>query len=165
MAYKTDIDEIVNYLYLAKTLILENQEIMALVSNDPTYDPDSDDAEQFEARVKDHDYVDETMLTADCYICVETEMTSLDTPTMKTVYLYVNVICRKTYMDLDNKLFKGYKGNRRDNIARHVNTLLNENGAFGVGDLHLISATLGSVPTGFTSRVLTYRVPAFANHV
>jgi len=89
-------------------------------------------------------------------------MTNLDTPTVKTMYLYVNIICSKTYMDLDPSLFRGYKGNRRDNIARLVNNELNNNPDFGIGDLHLISATVGSVPTGFTSRVLTYKVPTFA---
>ena len=165
MAYKTDIDELVNYSYTAKTLILNNDEIMGLIANDPNYDPDGDDAEQFEERVKDHDYVDETALTSGAYVCIETEMVSLDSHSMKTMYLYVNIVCQKNYMELERSQWKGYKGNRRDNIARLINNLLNENPNFGVGDLRLISATLGSVPSGFTSRILTYKVPAFADHV
>lgn len=135
---------------------------MSLIANDPNYDPDSDEASQFEEQVKDHDYADETTLTSKVYVIIETEMVSLDTATVKSMYLYVSVICSKKFMDLDPKLFRGYKGNRRDNIARLINNELNENPNFGIGDLHLVSATIGSVPTGFTSRVLTYKVPTFA---
>lgn len=162
MARMTDLDELVDFSYLARSLILQDQAIMALLSNDPDYDPDGDDAEKYEAQVKDHDYVDETTLEANAYIMVETEMASRDTATMDTMYVYVNIVCSKKYMDLNPKLFRGYKGNRRDNIARLVHLLLNNNNAFGVGELHLASATIGSVPTGFTSRVLTYRVPTYA---
>lgn len=135
---------------------------MALLSNDPNYDPDSDDAAQYEERVKDHDYVDDTTLTANAYIVIESELVSLDSTTMATMYVYVNVIISKKYMDMNPKVFKGYKGNRRDNIAMAVHQLLENNRDFGIGDLRLISATIGSVPTGFTSRVLTYKVPTIA---
>ena len=160
----TDIDELLDYSYRARSLILADKTIMALMSDDPDYDPDSAEAEEYEERVKDHDYVDETSLTANSYIVIETEMSNLDTPEMKTMFLYVNVICNKKYMDLNPRKFKGYKGNRRDNIARLVNNLLNNNSEFGVGDLHLMNATVGSVPTGFTSRVLVYKVPSFARY-
>lgn len=135
---------------------------MALLSNDPDYDPDSDDAAQYEERVKDHDYVDDTTLTANAYIVIESELVSLDSTTMATMYVYVNVIISKKYMDMNPKVFKGYKGNRRDNIAMAVHKLLENNRDFGIGDLRLISATIGSVPTGFTSRVLTYKVPTIS---
>ena len=164
MAHRTDIDELVDYSYKARSLIINNQEIMALIADDPNYDLDGDTADEIEARVKDHDYVDETTLIADAYVMVETEMTNLSSPTMKTMYLYVNVVLSKKFMDMNPKKFKGYKGNRRDNIARLINNLLNDNRDFGVGDLKLISATVGSVPTGFTSRILTYEVPSFSSY-
>lgn len=162
MAYRSDIDELLNYSYKTRGMVLQNQQIMALIANDPNYDPEGDDVEQYEQQVKDHDYVDETSLTANAYVIIETEMHDRSSHTMKTMRLYVSVICSKKYMDLDPKLFRGYKGNRRDNIARLVNNLLQDSDEFGIGELHLISATIGSVPTGFTCRVLTYEVPSFA---
>ena len=162
MPRMTNIDELLDFSYQVRSLIIQDQGIMALIANDPEYDPDGEDAEKYEAQVKDHNYVDETTLEANAYVVIETEMSSLDSPTMGTMYVYVTVILSKKYMDLDPRLFKGMKGNRRDNIARRINLLLNNNRDFGVGDLHLTSATIGSVPTGFTARVLAYRVPTYA---
>lgn len=156
------IDQLVDYTYEVRSLILKDRDIMALLSNDPDIDLDGDDIEQYEDRVKDHDYVDETVLTSNAYICIEAEMASLDTTTVKTMYVYVNIICQKNYMELSPKLFKGVKGNRRDNLARRIDLLLNNNFDFGIGQLKLVGATIGSVPTGFTSRILTYKVPDFA---
>ena len=81
---------------------------------------------------------------------------------MATMYLYVNVVLSKEYMELSPKLFKGYKGSRRDNIAMRAHELLDDNNEFGIGGLKLISATIGNVPTGYTSRILTYKVPTIA---
>lgn len=157
-----NLKEIVDYPYTVRSLILEDHDVMSLLSNDPNYDPDSDDAAQYEECVKDHDYVDETTLTAKAYVVIESELVSLDSTTMASMYVYVNIIISKKFMDINPRVFKGYKGNRRDNIAMAVHKLLENNRDFGIGDLRLISATIGSVPTGFTSRVLTYKVPTIA---
>lgn len=162
MPKMTSLKEIIDYPYAVRSLVLQDHDVMALLSNDPEYDPDGDMAEQFENRVKDHDYVDETTLTANAYIVIESEMVRLNTPTMATMYVYVTIIISKKFMDLDPKTFKGYKGNRRDNIAMSVHKLLEKNRDFGIGDLRLISATIGSVPSDFTSRILTYEVPTIA---
>ena len=159
MPRMTGLREIVDYPYTVRSMILQDQKTMGLLADNPRYDPDSDDAEIYESRVKGHDYVDETSLTANAYIIIETELVSLDSPTMATMYLYVNVVLSKQFMDLNPKLFKGYKGNRRDNIAMRIHEMLEDNNEFGIGGLNLISATIGTVPTGYTSRILTYRVP------
>lgn len=158
----TNLREIVDYPYAVRSLILGDHTVMALLSDNPHYDADSSDAAQYEERVKDHDYVDETTLTANAYIIIESELVSLDSSTMATMYLYVNVVLSKKFMDMNPRVFAGYKGNRRDNIAMAVNKLLENNRDFGIGDLRLISATIGNVPTGFTSRVLTYKVPTIS---
>ena len=156
------IDELVDFNYRVKTLVTGDQGILALLGDDPDIGPDSSEAEILEAQVKDHDYVDETSLRANAYIIIDTEVVSRDTATMKSLYLYVQVICEKSYMALDPKKFGGLKGNRRDNLCRRIDNLLNGNGDFGIGELQLKSATIPSLPTGYTGRTLTYMVPNFA---
>lgn len=156
------IDELIDYTYRARQSIINNQEIMALLSDNPNIDIEDDEADEIAQRVKDHDYVDETCLTANAYVIIESEILNLDTDTMKAMGLYIQVICSKRFMDLNPKLFPGVKGNRRDNIARLINNVLGDSDAFGVGELKLTSASITSVPTGYTSRLLTYKVPSFA---
>ena len=163
MAHKSDIDEIVDFSYKIRSKIIQNQEVMALISDNPNYDPDGDEADTYESHVLDHYYNDETGLSAGAYVLVDTDMVDLPTPTMKKIFVYVAVVCTKGYMSMDPKRFRGVKGNRRDNIARLINNMLDDSLEFGVGDLQLTSAMLGSVPTGYTSRILTYEVPNYAN--
>lgn len=161
MKYST-IDEIIDYSYRAKNLILQNQKIMGYISDNPDIDLDGEEMEVYEKQVKDHNYVDETSLTANAYVCVETEVANLDSTSMKSMLVHVHIICSRGYMDMNPRKFPGVKGNRRDNIAREINNILNENIDFGVGELLLVGATITSVPTGYTARLLTYKVPAFA---
>lgn len=161
--HKSDIDEIVDYSYKIRSMIINNQEIMALVSDDVNYDPDGDMAETFESHIHDHYYNDETGLSAGAYVLIDTDIMELTSPTMKNIYVYVAVVCTKGFMDIDPKRFKGVKGNRRDNIARLINNMIDNSLEFGIGDMQLINARLGSVPTGYTSRILTYEVPNYAN--
>lgn len=132
------------------------------MADTPNIDLDGEYADNITARVKDHDYVDETCLTANAYVSIESEVLNLNTPAIKSMALYVQVICSKEYMSIDPKLFPGIKGNRRDNIARLVDNILNDELGYGIGGLKLTSASIASVPTGYTSRLLTYEVPSFA---
>lgn len=163
MAIVSDIDELVEFSYKAVSLIRNDQSIMALIADDPNLDLDSDEAYQYEDRIKDHDYVDETSLTSNAYITVETAMLNLDTPSMKKMRVVVEIICQKTFMPVNQTKFQGMRGNRRDNLAMLVNNLLNNNTYYGVGDLKLLTAGIGSVPTGYTSRVLEYEAPCYAS--
>lgn len=158
----SDIDELINFTYKARQSIINNQEIMSLLADVPNIDLDSEDADDIVSRVKDHDYIDETCLKANSYIIIESEILNLDTQSMKSMALYVQIVCSKSHMDISPKLFPGVKGNRRDNIARLVNNVLSDDLGYGIGGLKLTNATIASVPTGYTSRLLTYKVPSFA---
>lgn len=158
----SSIDELVNFTYDTKKLIQSDQRIIGLIADDPNIDLDSADADEYASQIKDHDFIEETFLKAGAYVVIESEVMNLDTDSIKQMALYVQIVCSKGYMDMDPKVFKGIKGNRRDNIARLVNNILSDNDAFGLGGLKLISATIASVPTGYTSRLLTYKVPSFA---
>lgn len=53
------------------------------------------------------------------------------------------------------------KGNRRDNLARSVDALLNGSRDYGVGKLVLMGAAPAKVPDKFTSLLLTYEIRDF----
>ena len=91
----SDIDELINFTYKARQSIINDQQIMSLLADVPNIDLDSDDAEDIVARVKDHDYIDETCLTANTYIIIESEILNLDTTSMKSMALYVQIVCSK----------------------------------------------------------------------
>ena len=96
-------------------------------------------------------------------MCVEAETAKSPTPTMQNMKLYVTVICHKQFMKVDATKFKGMIGNRRDNLVRYVDKLLNGSDIFGIGALTLENAHTVAAPTGFTARELTYTVPDFRN--
>jgi hypothetical protein len=64
-------------------------------------------------------------------------------------------------MELDRSIFKGVIGNRRDNIIRHIDRLLNFSDIFGIGKLSLVSVKTGNLTDKFTVRQLEYKVPDF----
>jgi len=64
-------------------------------------------------------------------------------------------------MQLDRKVFKGVIGNRRDNLVRFIDRLLNFSDIFGIGALSLRAVRTGTLSDKFTIRELEYRVPEF----
>ena len=125
---------------------------------------ESEDADEvFEKFLFDYIYVDGTTTEAAAYICVEAETAKSPTPTMQNMKLYVTVICHKQFMKVDATKFKGMIGNRRDNLVRYVDKLLNGSDIFGIGALTLENAHTVAAPTGFAARELTYTVPDFRN--
>lgn len=154
------IDDIVDFKYRALSAIKGCQQIIALISDEPNIDIDNDYVDKWEDHIKDYDYVDDTTVQDGAYVTVECEMRSLDTATMKTMVVYVHVICAKGFMQI--KKFNGLKGNRRDNLIRWCDTVLNGDFGYGVGTLQLEDVTITSVPDGFTSMLATYTVPNFA---
>lgn len=162
MAGKTHLDEIIDYNSEAINKIISSTEVMRLISNELNYNPDDEAAERWEEHVNDHNWVDDTIQEVTAYVLIDSEMVKAPSGSVKTMALYVQVVCHKQYMKLDSDMFPGVKGNRRDNICREIDLLLNDSKDFGIGRLELTSATLANAPEGFTSRVLTYQVPDFA---
>lgn len=161
MAGYTHLDEIIDYNNLVITKVLNSPDVMKLVSNGK-YAPDDDDAEKWEEHINDHGWIDESVQEAGAYVLVDTEVTKAPSGSTKTMTLLVEVVCNKSFMKLDTNTFPGIKGNRRDNICRQVDLLINGSTEFGIGRLQLTSATLAAAPEGFTARLLTYTVPDYA---
>ena len=92
---------------------------------------------------------------------VDDELIQPTSGTFNKWYLYVQVVCAKAFNDIDKKIFRGIKGNRRDNLAREIDVLLNGSRDYGVGKLTLLSVSPATVPDKFTSVLLTYEIRDF----
>ena len=160
----TFLDNLVEYPVKALHFIGTDPTVVKLLTDNPDIDMESEDADEvFEKFLFDYIYVDGTTTEAAAYICVEAETVKAPTTTMQNMKLYVTVICHKQFMKVDATKFKGMIGNRRDNLVRYVDKLLNGADIFGIGALTLENAHTVAAPTGFTARELTYTVPDFRN--
>lgn len=158
----TYLDELVEYTTKALQKIGTNEKIVQLLTNNPEIDMNSDEADEvFDKYLFDYGYVDGTTEETAAYICVEAEVVQSPTPTMQNMLLYVTVICHKEFMKINPSKFKGLIGNRRENLTRFVDEVLNGSEAFGLGKLKFQSARVVPAPTGFAARELTYQVPDF----
>lgn len=156
----TFLDKLVEYPVKALHKIGTDPTVARLLTDNPELDMDSNDADEiFDKFLFDYIYVDGTTTETAAYICVEAEVVKAPTPTTQNMKLYVTVICHKQFMKVDASKFKGMIGNRRDNLVRYVDNLLNDSDIFGIGRLSLEHAHTVSAPTGFTARELTYTVP------
>lgn len=159
---KTYIDEVVEFPAKAVQKIGTSQKILALLTNNPEIEVDSEEADGvFDRYIFDYGYVDDTTVDASAYICVEVEMSKSISTTMQSISLYVTVVCHKNYMSINPKTFPSTIGNRRDNLVRYIDKELNGSDLFGVGRLTMLSVKTVAAPAGFSAREITYQVPDF----
>ena len=156
------VDQLVDYNQLVCNKILASQEIMGLISNMPDLNLDSDAAAEWEDHVIDHAWVDDTVQEAGAFVTVDVDIPSVQNGTIKDMRVYVEVLVSKTYMKLSPSLFKGCKGNRRDNIVRQIDLLLNGSHEFGIGRLDLRNIRTVNTANKFAGKLLTYDVADFA---
>lgn len=154
------LDKLVEYPVKALHSIGTDRSIVQLLTDNPEVDMESEEADAvFDKYLFDYMYVDGTTAEASAYICVEAEVVKAPTVTMQNMKLYVTVLCHKQFMKVDASKFKGMIGNRRDNLVRYIDNMLNGSDIFGIGQLSLEHAHTVAAPTGFTARELTYTVP------
>lgn len=159
MSKETYLDDMISYKENVITALSMSREVMGLMANDPNIDLESDEAEKMlERNIFDYDYIEGSLERTDAYIMVDDELVQPASGTFNRWLLYVQVVCAKSFNDIDKRLFRGVKGNRRDNLAREVDLLLNGSREFGVGKLVLTSVAPATVPDKFTSLMLTYAI-------
>ena len=159
---KTYLDELVEYPVKALQRIGTDETVVQLLTNNPNVDMESDEADGvFDKNLFDYGFVDDTTQEATAYICAEADVVKAPGSTMKNMELYVFIYCHKQFMNIDGSKFKGMIGNRRDNLIRYTDKLLNGSDIFGIGKLEFKSAKVIPAPTGFSARELTYVVPDF----
>lgn len=159
---KSFLDEVIEYPVTALHKIGTDADVVKLLTDNPDIDMDSDEADEvFDKYLYDYGYVDVTTDEAAAYICIEANLTNAASTSFNDIKVYVTVICHKEFMNIDSTKFKGIIGNRRDNLTRYVDKVLNNSEVFGIGKLTLLTARVVSAPTGFTARELTYTVSEF----
>ena len=164
MSKSTFVDELIDYKENVLLALSSSQKVIGLLANKPDIDLESDEARDImERNFFDYDYVSGKVQRSDAYVMVETVMSFPVSGMMNRWLVYVQVVSAKTFNQLDHKIFKGVKGNRRDNLVREIDLLLNGSRAFGVGRLDLRNIDSAIVPDEFTSTMLTYEVMDFRN--
>lgn len=155
-------DQLVDYNQRICNKILSSQAVMALIANDPDLDLDSPSSAEWEEHVIDHAWVDDTVQEAGAFVTVDVDVTDMSSGTIKDMRVYVEVLVSKNYMHLTPTLFKGVKGNRRDNIVRQIDLLLNGSYEFGIGRLDASNIRTVTTANKFSGKLITYVVSDFA---
>lgn len=159
---KTYLDQIVQFPAKVLQTIANDKYCVGLLINkgfEQVEESDLDDA--LDNHIFDYQYVDNTTQEASAYIWAEMEVNSVQNRQIKGIRLYVTVACHKNFMKLSHTVFQGVEGNRRDNLVRYVDRLLNNTSAFGIGNLTLSSVRTLSPIGDFVIREITYVVPDF----
>lgn len=159
---KTYLDQLVEYPAQIIQKICNDKQCVALLVNKPISQVGESDFDQvLDNCIFDYQYVDNTVQTSSAYIWVEIEIDSVENKQIKGLHLYVTVSCHKSFMRLNGNVYPGIMGNRRDNLVRFIDRLLNDKLFMGIGTLKLKTVrTLASV-NGFTAREIIYTVPDF----
>lgn len=164
MAVETHLDDLINFSSTVISVLAQSPEIVGLMVDKAPEDVTEEDMDRARQFMYDFDYIDETVQSAGSFIMVDADMVALPTDTVMDMEIYVQVAVSKTVMELDGKIFKGVRGNRRDNLARQIDLALRGSRDYGIGPLQLVSARTANVPSAFTSKMLTYRSPDFAKN-
>ena len=127
MAINTPLDEIIDYKDTAIKKMLASQDIMSLIFDTPNIDMESDAV--YNAR-KQHffDYgINPNTIESDTVsIFVQSSMVNRINANFKGMAVTISIVCNVGYIIRDKKKFKGIKGNRIDNIARHIVVALDD---------------------------------------
>ncbi len=159
---KTYLDQIVEYPSKVMLRIAQSKECAGLLVNKAFDTVSEDDFDNvLDNFIKDYQYIDETTQTVGAYVWVEAEVDRVENKAIKGMKLYVTIACHKNYMKLDKPTFKGVIGNRRDNLVRYIDKVLNGSMFMGIGILKLQSVRTLSPINGFAVREITYEVPDF----
>ena len=157
----THVDELVDYNQLICRKLKSSIPVMQLISNNPNIDLNEPSSAEWEDHIFDYAWVDDTVQEASAFITVDVDIPEISSGTIKEMRVYVQVLISQTYMQLPSDLFPGIKGNRRDNLVRQIDLLLNGSYEFGIGMLNLTSIRTVTAANKFSSKLLTYEVSDF----
>lgn len=159
---KTHLDQIVDYPAKIIKAISDDNACVAFLVNKAFGDViDNDKDKALDEFIYDHQYIDNTVEKTSAFLWVEMEVDSVENKQIKGVLVYITIACHKDYMKLDGSIYRGIMGNRRDNLVRYVDKLLNGKSFLGIGELSLKAMRTINPINKFTIRELTYSVPDF----
>jgi len=159
---RTFLDELISYPARALKLISEDIFCVGLIRNIAfanVNDKHKDDC--FDKNLFTYQFIDDTVLETAAFVWAEADVPSVQNMRIKGMRLYITVACHKQFMPLSHQTFSGMLGNRRDNIVRYIDRLLNFQDVFGIGKLILRSVKTLSAPQNFTIKEIEYEVPEF----
>lgn len=161
---KTYLDQIVDYPSKIIAKLAQDKYCVGFILNKAFANITEEDVQNvLENYIKDYQFLDETNQESAAYIWVEIDVNKIDNRTIKDIMIHVTIACHNKYMALTSNSFDGIVGNRRDNIVRFVDKILNNSSLFGIGKLKFKSVQTVSPINGdgFTARELIYEVPDF----
>lgn len=157
--FKTPLQDCIDYKAKVIAELIASQTVVGLLLDDPNIDMYGERAtDSLSECIFDFDYIDRTVEHSHAFVMVEADMISPTSGSFNQWEIYVQIVCHKDYVDLKPSVFKGVRGNRRDNLMCEIDKLLNGSKILGIGRLELKSAVTSMVPDSFTSKMLTYRV-------
>ena len=122
-------------------------------------DDNDDDYGIVYKQVFPHLYIGDTQTEVLSYLCFEVDVPRIPTETIKDMKIIIWAFCNKSSMRYSKK---GYLGTKADILADAVERALSDSQKFGIGKLHLDSATyLSSSNKQFYGRQLIFTVPDF----
>lgn len=159
---KTYLDQLVEYPAKVIQKISEDKQIISFIVNKELTRVTEDDFDAvLDGSIFSYQYIDDTVTTVGAFVCVEIDIPSVSNKHIKDAEIYVTVACHQKYMRLDTKRYKGVIGNRRDNITRYIDKIINNTPIFGIGNLTLKSVRTLAPYNHFVFKELTYKVPDF----
>lgn len=103
-------------------------------------------------------YVDDTQTEVLPYICLEVDIPRIPTHTIKDMKIIIWAYCHKECMKYS---LQGYLGTRADILADIIERLLSGSDDFGIGHLHLESATYIIPQNKYYGKQLIFTIPDF----
>ncbi len=159
---KTFLDQLVDFPAQVISKIASDKMCVALLLNKAVDSVTEDDFDTvLQNNLFNYQYVDDTTRETTAYVWAEVDVKRVQNQKIKDVTVYVTVACHKNYMKIETNIFKGLQGNRRDNITRYVDKILNGTVLMGLGHLTLSSVRTLTTINGFTIKELTYTVPDY----
>lgn len=103
-------------------------------------------------------YIDDTQKSVKSYLCIEVDIPRVPTATIKDMKIIIWAYCHKSYM----KYYKdGFIGTCTDILSDMVERELQDSEKFGIGKLHLESATYFSPSKEYYGRQLIFSTSDF----
>lgn len=163
MPEPTHIDELVVYPNLVIKRLLQGQNVIDLLAN--KMGASIEDLENDDGSWKcffDYEYLPGTTQEVKVAICTDTDIVSVSNGSQKNLELYLSVICSQSMMKLDGTIFRGWTGNRMNNLVRYVDLQLRGDRDFGIGRLELKNVrTVSSGNPNFAKKQITYKIVDF----
>lgn len=104
-------------------------------------------------------YVDETQTEVRTYLCIEVDIPRIATATIKDMKIIIWAYCHKDCMKYTKR---GYLGTRADILVDMVERQLHSSREFGIGKLHLESASHFFPSNKYYGRQMIFSISDFA---